>query len=351
LSNTELISPENIHELLAQVGLPYEYNLISLKGGRNNRVFKLQCGGRDYFLKAYFYSSADRRDRLNHEYSFTDFAWKNGVRTVPEPLAALSGQRLALYEFIVGKIANYRPTTTADIGQATDFVLSINNHRVKVPAGKLPPASEACFSIADHIENTMIRVNRLAQMKVFDDYDIIASNRIEKYLLPLWAQIIDKININRKKNPCLNKTLSAEQRWISPSDFGFHNAIEENSGKLRFIDFEYAGWDDPAKLLCDFANQPDRILENSLSQKFIRDIISADVNPEFLQYRYALVEPLYQIKWACIIMNDFLPGGDLRTAFTKLVNIDENKKNQLEKLQIMLDRVNDTIKSNEYYRN
>lgn len=351
MNNTEVINYVNIRELLLQIGLPPEYNLISLKGGRNNRVFKIQCCGRDYFLKSYFHSLSDQRDRLNNEFSFTCFAWQNGIRTVPEPLAALPGRHLALYEFIAGKIANYRSTNISDICQAADFVLSINNHRAKDTTGKLPLASEACFSIDDHVKNTMIRVNRLAQIKVIDDYDKIASKQIDKYLLPLWADIMDKISVHRKKKLYLDKILSAEQRWISPSDFGFHNAIEESNGKLRFIDFEYAGWDDPAKLLCDFANQPDNILEGSLSQKFITDIISADVDPEFLQYRYALLEPLYQIKWACIILNDFLPDGDLRTVFTRLVNVDENKNNQLEKLKIMLDRVNDTIKSNEYYRN
>ena len=189
------------------------------------------------------------------------------------------------------------------------------------------------------------------QIDVTDDYNEIAKQQIAQRLLPLWDEVLNNIDAQRNKNSLIDQTLSFEQKWISPSDFGFHNAIEENDGKLRFIDFEYAGWDDPAKLLCDFSNQPDRILDTSLSLNFIREIIDADVNSSSLRYRYALLEPLYQIKWACIILNDFLPTGQERRNFTRSDNLNKNKLNQLEKLDIMLHRVNSTIKSNAHYLN
>ena len=36
----------------------------------------------------------------------------------------------------------------------------------------------------------------------------------------------------------------------------FHNIIFRDN-KAHFIDFEYAGWDDPGKLFCDLILQPD----------------------------------------------------------------------------------------------
>ncbi len=35
---------------------------------------------------------------------------------------------------------------------------------------------------------------------------------------------------------------------VSPSDFGFHNALLDDGGAISFLDFEYSGRDDPAKL-------------------------------------------------------------------------------------------------------
>ena len=42
-----------------------------------------------------------------------------------------------------------------------------------------------------------------------------------------------------------------EDLQISPSDFGFHNALRTNTGPV-FFDFEFSGWDDPAKTIIDF---------------------------------------------------------------------------------------------------
>ena len=43
---------------------------------------------------------------------------------------------------------------------------------------------------------------------------------------------------------------------LSPSDFGFHNILSHHNN-LYYIDFEYAGWDDPYKLIADFILNPD----------------------------------------------------------------------------------------------
>ena len=49
---------------------------------------------------------------------------------------------------------------------------------------------------------------------------------------------------------------------LSPSDFGFHNAILKESGDLVFLDFEYFGRDDPVKLMADFIWHPGMKLSN-----------------------------------------------------------------------------------------
>ena len=41
--------------------------------------------------------------------------------------------------------------------------------------------------------------------------------------------------------------LLEQYRTLSPSDFGFHNALRTPAGTMVFLDFEYFGWDDPAK--------------------------------------------------------------------------------------------------------
>ena len=114
-----------------------------------------------------------------------------------------------------------------------------------------------------------------------------------------------------------------EERCLSASDFGFHNSLLQADGSVRFVDFEYAGWDDPSKLICDFCNQPDVLLDSSLSVIFRRAVIHHNPRPEALQKRFSALEPLYQIKWSCICLNDFLKAGQARHQFTQGQLVDQ----------------------------
>jgi thiamine kinase-like enzyme len=72
-------------------------------------------------------------------------------------------------------------------------------------------------------------------------------------LRPLWDQIKERtFDITHSKHVEIEKELDPGDRRLSPSDFGFHNIIVISDWMLKFIHFEYAGWDDPAKMVCDF---------------------------------------------------------------------------------------------------
>src|SRR5947209_6643567 len=130
-------------ELLRKAGLHGEFSLQRLPGGGNNRVFRMEVDGCRALLKAYFHHPDDRRDRLGAEFLFCAFAWGNGLRSVPQPLASDSANRLGLYEFIAG-----RPVLSTDIDddtirQAFDFFSQVNCYRHVPAAHELPIASEA----------------------------------------------------------------------------------------------------------------------------------------------------------------------------------------------------------------
>src|SRR5690606_1492036 len=78
------------------------------------------------------------------------------------------------------------------------------------------------------------------------------------------------------------KELAPRFRLLSPSDFGFHNMLRRDDGSLAFIDFEYFGWDDPAKLAADFLLHAGHKLTPALAARFeagMRALFSAD--PQF----------------------------------------------------------------------
>jgi len=291
--------------LLTQVGKPAHSSLMALAGGRNNRVWRVDCGSEAFLLKNYFWSESDPRDRLGQEWAFLDFLQSIGSRKAPAPLAKNPSTRFALLEFISGSPP--QDIGESDILDAAEFFAEMNARPAF--AKNLPPVSEACFSIQAHLETTAARIDRLQQIQSTSEEHEQAVLFIRGTLLPLWHEL--RKRIEALPDSARRETLPPSERCLSPSDFGFHNALRQSDATLRYVDFEYAGWDDPAKTLVDFTNQPDRLLPENLAALFLEKTIPLFPNPAALHKRLALLTPLYQIKWACICLNAFFPDRPL----------------------------------------
>jgi hypothetical protein len=158
------------------------------------------------------------------------------------------------------------------------------------------------------------RLDRLRQVE--GEYPDLRSF-IERSLIPAAAAAIRRFELRYASlgwDP--GAALAAARRALSPSDFGLHNALRGKDGQLRFIDFEYFGWDDPVKLVSDtaihpgsnFAEDSRRLLVERLSREFEAD------DPAFAVRRDALY-PLFGMIWCLIILNDYLPDSRSRRVF------------------------------------
>jgi hypothetical protein len=291
--------------LLTQIGKTAPSSIIPLAGGRNNRVWRVDCGSESFLLKNYFWSESDPRDRLGQEWAFLNFLQSISSRKTPAPLAKDPSTRFALLEFIPGNPP--QDIGESDILDAAEFFAEMNARPAF--AKNLPPVSEACFSIQAHLETTAARIDRLQQIQSTSEEHEQAVLFIRGTLLPLWHEL--RKRIEALTDSARREILPPSERCLSPSDFGFHNALRQSDATLRYVDFEYAGWDDPAKTLIDFTNQPDRLLLENLAALFLEKTIPLFPSPDALLKRLALLTPLYQIKWACICLNAFFLGRPL----------------------------------------
>ncbi|MBK8477035.1 MAG: aminoglycoside phosphotransferase family protein [Opitutaceae bacterium] len=315
------------------------FTLEPLPGGRNNRVARLvTAAGAEALLKCYFHHPRDPRDRLATESAFLRHLERCGARLAPRLYTTDAASHTALLEYIHGTPFRLATIDAADVDQAAEFFRQANAARASDAARAIPVASEACFSIVEHLENTGRRVDRLGGLLIEDDLDRDAHALVRDELIPQWREIQASL-LARWPNPDLRRApLAPAERCLSPSDFGFHNALREADGHIRFLDFEYAGWDDPAKLICDFANQPDLLLPRALSQRFRDAVLALQPAPEALRQRAEALDPLYQVKWACICLNDFLPAGRTRHHFTAGAAADHRTRRaaQLDRARQML---------------
>jgi thiamine kinase-like enzyme len=302
--NRDLISAAV--KLAGQMGLSGDVTLEQLAGGRNNQVFKMMVNDQRFLLKSYFVHEADPRERLDNEFTFLRFAWDKGIRCIPQPLTADKKQHVALYEFVEGKRLRESDITDDAIGQAIRFVLELNKYKKTEEAIKLPFASEACFSIKEHFNCVERRLNRLCEIAPCDSVRSNAHDFIQRQLIPRWLMM--KNNFSEKLEDSantINDVIDNNERCLSPSDFGFHNTLLEKNGNLRFVDFEYAGWDDPVKLCSDFICQPELPVSETHGLKFMEEVIISFDQHKAIKQRAERLIPVHRFKWCCILLNEF----------------------------------------------
>jgi hypothetical protein len=308
--------PDAAASLLAEAGLRGPATFHPLPGGANNRVYRVEAGGARALLKAYFRHPDDPRDRLDAEFRFARFAWDRGLRCLPRPLARDSARGLGLYEFIEGAPLRPGDVTAARVEEALEFHRGLNAHREAPEAAALPPGSEACFSLAHHRECVERRVGRLGRIEETDALHRDVVRWIRADLAPAWETVRRALlEEGAGRTDRAGAGLPAGDRCLSPSDFGFHNALLAGDGRLRFIDFEYAGWDDPAKLVCDFFCQPRVPVPFEHWPRVLEAVAGPLADPEGFRRRAAALLPAYRIKWCCILLNDFLPADAARRRF------------------------------------
>jgi thiamine kinase-like enzyme len=294
-----LVSKSDLLSFLSDYGIAYP-SLSRIKSGRNSRVWKIYSGQRLWLLKQYHHHTDDPRDRLSTEFSFLSFLHENEVQNIPKPLVSDRERRCGLYSYLPGEAV--KTITKEHIKQIVNFVCGINQLRTKTAAQHLPYASEASLSLVEHLKQIFNRLERLKKIEEDGSVYETAKNLVKEKLIPAFLHMRDSIMSQYSQN-MVERLLEPDERILSPSDLGFHNILQERD-RLNFLDFEYAGWDDPAKLFCDFACQPERPVTRPMAEVFWEQVCR-QLNLSGAEWRAEILLPLYRIKWCCILMNEF----------------------------------------------
>jgi hypothetical protein len=341
MDSAKLIEDQHFAALLEAAGeTPDLRSVVSCAGGGNNRVFIIHANGRRLIAKWYFSHPSDSRNRLRAEYTFLDYAHHLGLTCVPKPLACLPDERMALYEFIDGSKFQPDGVATHHIGDAIKFFLRLNGPERRRMKDTLPDASEAYFSITTQISAIQRRIARLSDIIPATPVDEAAMHFINRLRRAFDSTAVCIAETAGNSDIDVDAVLADEFRCISPSDFGFHNALLGPDGKLYFLDFEYAGWDDPAKMACDFFCQPAVPVDERHFDDFLKRVMAFSSDPASLITRARIMLPLFRMKWCCIVLNEFLPESAQRRRFADpSADPEECKRVQLSKANRLLDAI------------
>lgn len=289
---------EPLEQFCRSHGVTGAFELQPIRAGRNSQVFMVRSRDGRWVLKHYYQpAGVAQRDRLGTEYGFLMFLRQMGVSGVPEPIGLDRASNLALYSCLPG----LRPGAihSQHISQAARFIVRINQARATAQAQVLPLAADACLGWDAHLALAASRITRLLEVEADSGVAREAREFVQARVQALW----EKVQIELEPRPEWAQ-LPLEDRILSPSDFGFHNALE-NGADLSFVDFEYAGWDDPAKLICDFMCQPEVPVTQDQGQQFMQALLQDFPGAEGVSRRVALLLPVHRLKWCCILLNEF----------------------------------------------
>jgi len=310
----------------------FSFSIKSVIGGKNNRAYIIESSHGRYFAKLYYREKTDLRDRLRTEFDFSRYASSRGITSLPKALAKDELNGLALYEFIDGRKVDQSEITQEYLDQCLKFLVQLNNKR---ELGLfLPLASDACFNIDDHIQSVERRLKRLLQLTVNSQIDSQALAFLREDFSKIWDTV--KTRTYALRSSTLFDSTAQSSRYISPSDFGFHNFIVTPLRQLIFTDFEYAGWDDPAKLICDFFCQPEIPVPHELLHQFTEKLSVGIKYPESLIHRVSSLLPVSQMRWVCILLNEFISSELQRRSFSmeNVIASSEAQHHQWKEMQL-----------------
>lgn len=292
--------PAELTAFCVRHGVTQPLEVQPLRAGRNSEVALLRHANGLAILKRYFQHPADHRDRLGTETAFLAVCQQHGVAHVPHLLGANRPLLSALYSCLPG--ARPAVLTEDHASQAARFILSLNTLRGAPDAQALPAASDACFSLQAHLDLASSRIARLLAVQPDCAVADEACAFVRDTLAPAWRALDTRARAGLS-DAQLQAVLPQAERILSPSDFGFHNSLE-HEGVLGFVDFEYAGWDDPAKLVSDFHCQPELPVNAAQGARFTTELLAGLHDGAAIGARVQRMLPLHRIKWCCILLNE-----------------------------------------------
>ncbi len=107
-----------------------------------------------------------------------------------------------------------------------------------------------------------------------------------------------------------------------------------------FFDFEYFGWDDPAKMISDVLLHPAMDLRAGLKELFFATISNnLKLNGKFFR-RIEIAYPFFGLNWCLILLNEYVPEHlERRTFADRKVDLESLLNGQLSKSLCMLNHI------------
>jgi thiamine kinase-like enzyme len=289
--------------------------LQPLPSSGNNRIYKIKTKtGKRYVVKQYLQHKEDLRPRLQAEFEHLSALWEIGFRNIPQPFAREENR--AVYSYIEGMPV--RSITRQEMAKIFSFLSHLSDASSKLKKFPILPGSDSRSCLGDYIDQIEKRCDRIILGTKNSEWEKETREFMTQSVLPHKDFIFNKFYDSIESLGWdAQRSFQGNEQMFCPSDLGFHNILSgtHNQGELFFLDFEYSGWDDPAKLLADFFHHVGQ--QVSWEHKwFLLEKFAAHrkQDPNFIR-RWKTIIDLIGLEWVLIVLNIIDPNEMERKRF------------------------------------
>lgn len=273
-----------------------------LGGGRNSRVFLAESPGHPSVVVKEYTPDFARRGTFERETSALKRMERHGIENVPRLLASDPVHGIVVLSRLAG-VPTGTPTEEDAFAPFLDFLRELQEIPLDASTGWARDASTHPLALIDQIQERCAR---------FPLEDKGLRDFLEARLLPAFREFSRESRRILEEEGIGIGPIPERSRILSPSDFGFHNTLRKSDGSLCFLDFEFFGQDDPAKLLSDMLLHPAMRPSPSQKDRLVSGFTGfREADAEF-PVRFHAIYPLCGVKWCCIALNEFVPSDNSR---------------------------------------
>ena len=278
--------------------------------GTNNRLFRLDVAdGPPLLAKVY---ARDRWDRLGTEFPALALLAARGVAGVPRAVPAQRRPPLRRLLLRAGRAEGAGRPGRGDGRAAAAFAAALHAFgpdEAGDAGGALGPANPACFSVADQLALIEERLGSFEAAAA--DPGCAAEVRALARALDLRAavaRLVARATAGLTPDE-VARVLPRAARRLTTSDFGPHNFLFGDRG-LTVVDFEGAGWDDPARMVMGFvAHAGSDGLPLPVAEAFLGAYAAARGLSAAEVARFERVGRLADVEWVTVYAEAMTPAA------------------------------------------
>jgi hypothetical protein len=275
--------------------------------GTNNRLFRLDlAAGPPLLAKLY---ARDRWNRLGTEFPALALLAERGAAGVPRAYLRSDALLYGVYSFEPGQ-RKAPADLDADDGRAAAALAAALHAFGPDDAGAvLEPANAACFSFADQLALIEWRLRSFEAFAADPDcYAEVRAFARETDLRATIERLVARATAGLMPDEVARALPRADWR-LNTYDFGPHNLLF-GAGGLTVVDFEGAGWDDPARMVMGFVSHAGSDgLPPATIEAFLGAYAAAGGLSAAGVARYERVGLLADVEWATVYASAVTPAA------------------------------------------